>query len=116
MCIRDSSKEGEKEWITLADLGDIIGLEKASRLIAKNQIETRTVTSYNMTRVECEITECMLALVLFPRPPQPPMRYPYRLRAAHLSNKSNKVCAHALREYLEQIGCHDKIDVYRNRT
>ena len=110
MCIRDSSKEGEKEWITLADLGDIIGLKKASRLIAKNQIETRAVTSYSKTRVECEIKECMLALVLFPRPPLPPKRYPYLFEgAAHLSNK---VCVHALRDYLERIGCRDKIDVY----
>ena len=95
----------------MADLGDIIGLKKASRLIANNQIDTRTVTSYNMTRVECEITECMLALVLFPRPPLPPKRYPYLFEGpAHLSNK---VCVHALREYLERIGCHHKIDVSR---
>ena len=113
-CKNDSySKEGEKEWITSDDLGDIIGEKKVSRLIAKKHFETREVTSYNKTRVECEITECMLALFLFPRPPQPPMGYRYRFRAADLSNK---VCAHALREYLERIGCHDKIDVYRNRT
>ena len=101
------SKEGEKEWITIDDLGDLIGRKSAARWLANYPIRTRPAETFCRRRFECEITECMIALFLFPRPPLPPKRYGNAQR-----QQRGTVCVHALLDYLERIGCRDKIDVY----
>ena len=103
-------KEGEKEWIKFDELGNFIGRKRARELMAENHFETRKRMTDGHIEVFCEITECMVALFLFPRPPLPPKRYGNCQR-----DMRPTVCVDALRDYIEQIGCSLMIDVYRRK-
>ena len=98
------SEKGFKEWFSVAELKAFYGRKMANRLIKKKYFETQTVNSQE----EYEVTECMIALYLFPWPCLIPWGKPFGL------GRIGRIRQTQLRLLLAAMRWDDIIDVYRS--